>query len=181
MEEVSEQTRSDWKRLPLNIFAVIILMLIAAISLQVLFSLFDINPIVSFENPVFLFGKAITLNSLLDLQWHFLCLIGLLPAAIVWLKDGHVRVDFLYDRQSAHRKNLIELLGHCIFSIPFFVMAVPAAWQFMMSAYRSGQGSSNDGLNNLFLVKSALPIGLGLLAIVVVWDFFSRTQKLGGK
>jgi len=181
IEDVNHQAKRDWAQLPLNLFAAIILLLIAAISFQVFFSLFDINPIASFESKLPLIGKAITLNSLLDLQWHFLCIVGLLPAAIVWLKDGHVRVDFIYNRQSVRRKNVIELFGHLIFSVPFFVMAVPAAWQFMMSAYRSGQGSSNDGLNELFLVKATLPLGLGLIALVLAWDFYFRLQALWTK
>ena len=180
-KEGGNQARKDWMRIPLNVFAVIILLLIAAIALQVFFSLFDINPIASFETSLPFIGKAITLNSLLDLQWHFLCIVGLLPAAIVWFKDAHVRVDFFYNHQSSQRKNIIELLGHLIFSIPFFIMAVPAAWQFMMSAYRSGQGSGNDGLNDLFLVKATLPVGLGLLGIVLLWDFYIRLRTFWSK
>ena len=169
---------SAWQNAALNVFACIILLLVIAISLQVFFSLFDINPILSFSDTVLLFGKAITLNSLLDLQWHFLCVVGLLPAGIVWLRNGHVRVDFFYARQSEKRKCIIELLGHMIFSFPFFMMSIPAAWSFMMSAYRSGQGSSNDGLNNLFLVKATLPIGLALLGSVLILDFVIQVKKL---
>lgn len=166
-----------WQRLVLDAFAVLVLVLATAIGAQVLFSYFNINPVLQFSDPVFLFGQAITLNSLLDLQWHILCVIGLLPAGIVWLRNGHIRVDFFYARQTNRRQALIELVGHLIFTLPFLVMSIPAAWGFMMSAYRSGQGSANDGLNNLFLVKATLPLGLLLLAIIVAWDVLIQVRR----
>jgi len=141
-----------------------------AIGIQVIGSGFDINPLVRFSEKQWFVGKAITLNSLLDLQWHLLCIIGLLPAGIVWLRDGHVRVDFLYSQFSNHKKSLVDLVGHCVFTLPFLFMSIPAAWEFMMSAYRSMQGSTGDGLNELFLIKATLPLGLGILALVVLWD-----------
>ena len=178
MQEKTEQKNSVWQKHVLNVFAILVLFLIAAISIQVFCSLLDINPLLAFDQSVVFFGKAITLNSLLDLQWHFLCMIGLLPAGIVWLMNSHVRVDFIYAEQSKRNKAIIELVGHMVFVVPFLFMSVPAAWAFMMSAYTSGQGSRNDGLNDLFLVKATLPFGLLLLALVLLYDVFVQVRRL---
>jgi len=162
----------------MNGFAILILVLAVAITLQVIFSFFNINPIINFAEPVWVLGNALTINSLLDFQWHVLCVIGLLPAGIVWLRDMHVRVDFLYSRQSERAKAFTELIGHVFFALPFLFMSIPAAWAFMMSAYNSNQGSSNDGLNELFLVKAILPIGLTLIALVMLVDVVQQIRKI---
>lgn len=165
----------------LNGFAVLVLVLMAAICLQVLCSFFDINPLVSFSREVPLFGRAVTLNSLLDAQWHLLAVIGLLPAGLVWWRDGHVRVDFLYDRLGPAGRARIELLGYVLFTVPFLFMCMPAAMAFVASAWRSDQGSPNDGLNDLWLIKAVLPIGLAVLALVVTVDAVRLLRRAAGR
>jgi len=180
MIEADDRRAGDvgWQRTLLTVFGWAVLILMLAIVLQVLFARFDINPIATFEADLPVLGRALTLNSLLDFQWHLLFLIALLPAALVWLRDGHVRVDFLYARQSERRRAWIELIGHIGLTAPFLALSIPAAWTFMMQAYASGQGSRNDGLNDLFLIKAVLPIGLGLLAIVLMIDIVKQAKRL---
>ena len=76
--------------------ALALLVLMAAIVLQVICSALDVNPLAEFDTDLAVIGRAVSLNSLLDLQWHLLMIAGLLPAGLVWLKDAHVRVDFIY-------------------------------------------------------------------------------------
>ena len=176
MQDEYPAAQRGWQMVVLNGLAVLVLALAAAIGVQVLCSFFNVNPLLQFVDPVLLFGSAVTLNSLLDLQWHLLCVIALLPAGIVWLRNDHIRVDFIYAKLSIRGQALIELMGHVIFTVPFLLMSIPAAWGFMNSAYRSGQGSGNDGLNNLYLIKATLLLGLILLVFVVVWDFVVRLR-----
>ncbi|UXX84302.1 TRAP transporter small permease subunit [Roseovarius pelagicus] len=154
----------------LNALAVLVIALMLCVVLQVACSFFDINPLISFENRVGFFGKGITLNSLLDLQWHLFALICLVPSGAVLIRDTHVRVDFLYDRLGPNARRGIDGVGHVVFALPFFVMALPAAWDFAMRAYRSGEGSRNGGLDDLWIIKLVLPVGLGLLAVAIVWE-----------
>ena len=167
-----------WQKKALTVFAIGIVLLMLAIVLQVFCALLDINPIITLEAGYPLIGDALTLNSLLDMQWHILAIIALLPAALVWLQDGHVRVDFLYARQTPRGRTGTELLGHIILTAPFLVLSLPASWTFMMQAYATGQGSRNDGLNDLFMIKAVLPIGLGLLAVVLLWDVAKQVRRL---
>lgn len=157
-------------RITLNILAVLTIMLMLVVSAQVFCSFFDINPLVTFNRAIILFGKAVTLNSLLDMQWHIFALICLVPSGLVLLRDRHVRVDFLYSQISERKKASVDLIGHILFAAPFFVMALPAAWDFAMRAWQSGEGSRNAGLVDLWLIKLVLPIGLGLLAAAVLWE-----------
>ena len=155
-------------RFAMNALAIALLVMLGAIVVQVFCSVFDINPIWTFDRVLPFVGKAVTLNSLLDFQWHLLVVIGLLPAGLVWLRDQHVRVDFLYSGRSDRSKSRIDILGNLIFAGPFFAMMAPASWDFLLRAWRSGEGSRNDGINDLWLVKAVLPIGIALLALAVL-------------
>ena len=147
-----------------------VILLMLAIVAQVVFAFFDVNPIMSFVEARPLIGKAVTLNSLLDLQWHLLAVIALLPAGLVWLRDRHVRVDFFYGARTARQKNWIDGIGHLALTAPFLALCLPASWRFVERAWATDEGSTNSGLNDLWLVKSVLPLGLGLLALVLIYD-----------
>jgi len=152
-----------------------------AIVIQVCCSFFDINPILVFNNSKLLLDKAISLNSLLDFQWHLLGIIALLPACIVLLIDKHVRVDFFYIKCGKKYKAIINLTGHLILTTPFLLFSISASSKFMLRAWRSDQGSNNDGLSDLWLIKSILPMGLTLLLVVIVIDSFRCIGELRGR
>ncbi|WP_166486190.1 TRAP transporter small permease subunit [Jannaschia sp. CCS1] len=149
-------------------FALLVLML--AIVAQVLFSALDVNPVARFGTDLPLLGDAITLNSLLDFQWHLLVITGLVPAGLVWLLDRHVRVDFIYQARSTRAKARIDLLGNLVFAVPFLALAIPAAIDVLRRAWRSDEGSRNGGLNDLWLIKAVLPLGLTLLALAIALE-----------
>ena len=155
-------------RLCLNVLGASLLILMLTIVLQVFCSALDINPITSFGDAKPLLGKAITLNSMLDFQWHILVLAGILPAGLIWLIDKHVRVDFFYQGFTPNRKKAVDVVGNCLFAAPFFVLVFPASIKFLERAWNSDEGSQNDGLNDLWLIKSVLPLGLGLFALAVL-------------
>lgn len=156
------------EKLSLSALGLCLVVLMLAIVAQVVCSMFDVNPVAMFDRAYILVGDEITLNSMLDFQWHLLVIAGLLPAGLVWLMDRHVRVDFMYQRQSAKAQARINLAGNLVFAAPFFALVLPAAWTFAARAWTSDEGSRNAGLNDLWLIKSILPVGLGLLALAVL-------------
>jgi TRAP-type mannitol/chloroaromatic compound transport system permease small subunit len=155
------------QHLSLTALGVCLIVLILAIVAQVICSALDINPLLAWEAAYPLIGKAITLNSLLEFQWHLLVIAGLLPAGLIWLMDRHVRVDFIYMRQEDRLKARIDLFGNLMFAAPFFVLVLPAAWTFTERAWRSDEASRNGGLVDLWMIKSVLPLGLALMALAV--------------
>ena len=98
---------------------------------------------------------------------HLLVITGLLPAGLVWLSNAHVRVDFFYQPRSDRTKARIDLAGNLLFALPFLVMVLPAAWDFTHRAWRSDEGSASGGLNDLWLIKAFLPLGMALLALAL--------------
>lgn len=157
-------------------FGLIVLMV--AIVIQVVCSALDINPLVSFSQGWLLVGNAVTLNSLLDLQWHLLVITGLLPAGLVWMMDRHVRVDFWYSGRPDTTQARINFIGNVLFAAPFVVMAVPAAWRFMVRAWTSDEASRNGGLNDLWMIKAILPLGLSLLALAILFETFRLIRAI---
>ena len=156
------------ERLSLTALGACMVGMMGVIVVQVTCSALDLNPVVAFDRSWALVDTAITLNSLLDLQWHLLVITGLLPAGLVWLSDSHVRVDFLYQTLGSRTQARINLAGNVLFAAPFLALALPAAWNFSARAWRSDEGSSNGGLADLWLIKSMLPLGLTLLAVTVL-------------
>ncbi len=175
------RTVSGWETRVLNVFAVLIIVMMVIIALQVLLSILDVNPVLTFSSVWPLFGRAVTLNSLLDFQWHLLVLIVLLPCAIAWRRDAHVRVDFIYVGLSARRRATIELVGHLFLTAPFIAMIVPAAWSFMMRAWTSSEMSANGGLTDRFLVKAVLPLGFALLGVVLLLDLPKLARRIAAR
>lgn len=161
-----------WQRKLLNVFAILLLAMMGLIALQVLCGLWGVNALVRFDPPVVLLGSSLNQNTILDLQWFLLAIVGLVPAALVWQMDRHVRVDFIWQTLPPHQQRRIELTGHLLFTAPFLFMSVPAAWRFVQRSFASNEATSHGGLTHLFLVKATLPIGLGLLALVLMLDIW---------
>ena len=161
--------------------AVGVVAMAAAIALQVVANALDLNPLASWAGEVPLFGDGVSLNALLDLQWHLLAVVALLPAGVVWLRDRHVRVDVVQARLPARGKAVVDLLGNVVFAGPFLVLMVPAAWGFALRAWRIDEGSANGGLVDLWLVKGVLPAGLALLAAAVIWECVRLVAALAGR
>ena len=164
---MGDSVSKRFEQMCLSLLGLGLIVLMGAIVAQVLCSALDINPLLTFEQTQLLIGDAITLNSLLDFQWHLLVITGLLPAGLVWLMDRHVRVDFIYEGRSSKTKARINLIGNLLFAVPFFVLVLPASWSFLIRAWTSDEGSRNGGLNDLWLIKSIMPFGLGLLALAL--------------
>ena len=154
----------------LTLCASAILAMMIAVVIQVIASRMGLTTIVAFDASWPLFGNAITLNSLSDFQWYLLAAVALLPAGIVWLRDRHVRVDFAYCRFGLHGKAAVDLGGLIVFALPFLVLIIPYAWEATLQSLARSEKSPNGGLIDRYLVRSMLPIGLGLLLLAMIFE-----------
>jgi TRAP-type mannitol/chloroaromatic compound transport system permease small subunit len=153
-------------------------LLVAAVVGGVVASVLRVEAIARFAEPVPLLGRAITQNSLIDLQWHLCALMATLTIPALVLSDRHVRVDFLYERFSPRVRALVDLFGHVALTLPFIALALLPAWSFMARAYLAGEGSVDGGLADRFVVKALLPLGIALLGLAVVVDIVRRVMVL---
>lgn len=166
---------SDWM---ISTLAVLVLVMMVAIAVQVVASRMGLNTIVVWEQSVFLFGKGITLNSLIELHWYLLAAVILFPMPILWARGGHVRVDFVYRAIGSRGRAAIDLLGNFVFTLPFLIMSIPAAWDVTLIALKRGERSTDDGLLDRFLVKGMIPIAFSMLLIVVVFELLPLCKQL---
>ena len=161
--------------------AALVLPLVAIILVSVVASALRVNMLARWEAPVPLFGTAITLNSLIDLQWYLFAIGVMLAAAPAWSREQHVRVDFIYETLQARSRAAINLGGHLVFALPFLVMLLPATYGVAMNSYLRGEGSAQGGLINTFVVKAFMPLGFSLLLAFVAVDIVRQILILLGR
>lgn len=111
-----------------------------------------------------------------EAQWH-LYAVGFLAAIAYGVRtDSHVRVDVVHERLSPRMQAWIELYGILLLGLPFCALVVYFGIPFVSESFATGEVSpSPGGLPGRFLIKAALPLGLGLVALA----FFARLLRVG--
>ena len=115
----------------------LIIPILALVLIGVLLSAAKVGIIVRWENDVFLLGSKLTLASIGDLQWHLFGIMLMLTLAGALVSDRHVRVDFLRQHMSARQKNVIDLVGHLVFLLPFCAIVIYHGYDFMIEDWPS--------------------------------------------
>jgi len=106
--------------------------------------------------------------ALQELQWHLFALIFLLGSAYTLKYDEHVRVDVIY--QSAwmndRRRAWVNIFGSFFLLLPFCILIIYTSYPFVYAAFIQNEMSPDPGgLPYRFLLKAAIPVGFGLLAL----------------
>ncbi len=101
-----------------------------------------------------------------ELEWHLFAAIFLLGAAYTLRYDKHVRVDVFYSRFDQRTKAWVNLIGTCIFLLPFCFVIVYTSLAFVADSYAILESSPDPGgLPYRFIIKSTIPIGFSLLLL----------------
>ena len=99
-----------------------------------------------------------------ELEWHLFSFVFLVGAGYTLLKDGHVRVDILYQSVGPRGKAWVNLLGVIFLALPGCFMVIDTSLDFVTSSWMVMEGSPDPGgVPYRFIVKSFIPIGFGLL------------------
>lgn len=141
----------------------LIIPMLVTVAMSIVASLIGWNSFFSWEMDVFLFGSSVTVNTLLDLQWHIFLMIVMLGGAYALVEDSHVSVDLFSAGFSPRWKMLTTILGDVLFLAPFCIAMLWFSWGFTVSSYVSGEGSSYGGLLDRWFVKAFLPLGFFLM------------------
>lgn len=136
--------------------------------------------LVSAGNAVSRYLFNLSSNAWLEIQWQMFSGIFLLGAANVLRLNEHVRVDLFYGNAPQRRKLWIDLLGIPLFLIPSVLVMGFFSLEFFMTAFRSGEHSSNAGGLLLWPVKLLLPFGLFLLLLQGIAEWIKRLAALQG-
>lgn len=99
-----------------------------------------------------------------ELEWHLFAFIFLIGAGNTLLKDGHVRVDIIYQRLSPKGQAWVNLLGVIFFLIPGCYLIIVTSSHFVNKSWTVMEGSPDPGgIPYRYLLKACIPAGFVLL------------------
>ncbi len=136
--------------------------------------------LISAGNAIVRKAFSVSSNGLLEVQWYLFAAVFLLGAGYGFLKNSHVRIDFISGMLSARTRNWIDVGGIVLALFPFCVMCIYLSWPLFIQAYNTGEMSSNAGGLIRWPVYALVPIGFGLLMLQGVSELIKRLSFLTG-
>ena len=136
--------------------------------------------LVSAVNAVVRKSLSISSNAWLELQWYLFSAVFLLGAGYAFLRNAHVRIDFISSRLSARTRSLIDVVGIVVFLIPLCVLMIDMSWPLFTRAWTSGEMSQNAGGLIRWPVYLLVPLGMSLLLAQAVSELIKRIAFLRG-
>ena len=99
-----------------------------------------------------------------ELEWHLLLVCALIGVTVLMLEHGHVRVDMLYERLPERVRHAFDAVS-MLLGAAVALMLIRYSIGFVDSAWSTREGSPDPGgLPGRYLLKTAVPVLLGLLA-----------------
>ncbi len=119
-------------------------------------------------------------NSLLEIQWYLFAAVFLLGAGYGFLRNSHVRIDFLATKFSDRTRNWVDIIGILLVLVPFCIICIGLGWPFFMQAYVSGEMSQNAGGLIRWPAYLLIPTGFALLLLQSLSELIKRAAFLLG-
>jgi TRAP-type mannitol/chloroaromatic compound transport system permease small subunit len=119
-------------------------------------------------------------NAYLEVQWYLFAAVFLLGAGYVFLKNAHVRIDFISSKLSPRTNALIDIVGILIVITPLSLMLIHLSWPVFHNAWVSGEMSQNAGGLIRWPVLLFIPAGFTLLLLQAGSELIKRFAFLRG-
>ena len=148
-----------------------------SVLVAVIASAMRANEILGWGVDIPLFGDNLTVNDVIDLEWHFFAVMVMVGGTYAYLDDRHVRSDLIYASLAPSTKKWIDTLGDVFLMLPFTAVMCWLSIGFVMRSYNSGEGSDYGGMLDRFLIKSTIPIGFAILFLVILARVVRRFLK----
>lgn len=133
-----------------------------------------------------------------ELAWHLYSVCFLLGIPYALRTSSHVRVDILFENLSVRKKAIIDLIGSCIFLIPFCLIVIWTGWHFFLEAWSLGsrpdslgallkqmvttgigeKSQDPGGLLNRWLIKGIIPLSFLLLLLATISFMLHKINTL---
>lgn len=120
-------------------------------------------------------------NGLLEIQWYLFAAVFMLGAGYGFLKNSHVRIDFISTKLSDRARNWVDVLGIAFVLIPFCLITIALGWPFFMQALVSGEMSQNAGGLIRWPAYVLIPLGFALLLLQALSELVKRVAFLRGE
>lgn len=120
-------------------------------------------------------------NAFLEIQWYLFAAVFMLGSGYAFLRNAHVRIDFISSKFSARGRNWVDVAGILLFVFPLCYLMATLGWPLFMNALNSGEMSSNAGGLIRWPVFALIPAGFALLALQSVSELIKRLAFLFGQ
>ena len=120
-------------------------------------------------------------NAALEMQWYLFAAVFMLGAGYAFLRNAHVRIDFVSSHLSPRTRNWIDILGIVLFLGPFCALLVDLSWPLFVNAWVSGEMSQNAGGLIRWPVYLMIPVGMALLLAQAASELIKRVAYLRGR
>lgn len=136
--------------------------------------------LISAGNAIVRKAFSIGSNSMLEIQWYLFAAVFMLGAGYAFLRNVHVRIDFISSKLSKRTNTIIDILGIIIFLIPLCLILINLSWPLFYSAWKIGEMSSNAGGLIRWPVLILIPLGFSLLLLQAFSELIKRFAFLQG-
>lgn len=120
-------------------------------------------------------------NAFLEIQWYLFAAVFMLGGGYAFLRNVHVRIDFLSSKFSPKFRNWVDVAGILVFLFPLCYMMATLGWPVFANAWQSGEMSSNAGGLIRWPVYALIPLGFGLLALQGLSELIKRLAFIAGQ
>jgi len=104
-----------------------------------------------------------------EMEWHLFAVIFLFGIGIALKDEGHVRVDFLFDTYAPRKKAIVNIIGTCLFLLPFALLILTGSLEYVYDAYITQEISEDPGgLHFRWLIKGMIPLSCLFLCFSAV-------------
>lgn len=119
-------------------------------------------------------------NSFLEIQWYLFAAVFMLGAGFAFLRNVHVRIDFISGKLSRRTNAIIDCAGIVAFIIPLCLIMVWLSWPLFTNALATGEMSQNAGGLIRWPAYLLMPVGFFLLLIQALSELVKRIAFLKG-
>jgi len=134
--------------------------------LAVVFLLMTVNVFYDVVMRYFFHNSSVGMQ---EMEWHLFSIVILYGVSVALLDEGHVRVDFLYDRYTHKTRAVINIIGTVFFLMPLACLVMFGSFDFVKDSYEIKEISENPGgLPYRFAIKAMIPFSFGVLIFTAI-------------
>jgi TRAP-type mannitol/chloroaromatic compound transport system permease small subunit len=131
--------------------------------LSVLLLLMTLNVFYDVIMRYFLHNSSVAMQ---EMEWHLFGIIFLFGISVSLFDEGHVRVDFLYDRFTIRTRAVINIIGTVFFLLPLGLLIFFGSLDFVIDAFEIKEISQDPGgLPYRWFIKAMIPASFALLIV----------------
>ena len=136
--------------------------------------------LISAGNAIVRKAFDVSSNGLLEIQWYLFAAVFMLGAGYGFLKNSHVRIDFISSRLTARTRNWIDAGGIVFVLLPLCFLLIGLSWPVFMNAFNNGEMSQNAGGLIRWPAYLLVPVGFSLLILQGISELIKRIAFLRG-